>query len=158
MDQTFDAPPDAAEELAALLERSGVDYLREGGRFRFQFSSRGCLWQTVCDCREELALVYGLHPARVTAPEAALALSAQLNSRVTEGSFFPWEGRLVFRTSARLTQRFEAQERLAAALEYNAQALSTYWEQLAAGAQGLHLNHWIQPGDRSGFGANTASK
>ena len=38
----FDAPPDGAEELAALLEHSGVDYLREGMRFRFRFTSRGC--------------------------------------------------------------------------------------------------------------------
>ena len=65
----FDAPPDGAEELAALLEHSGVDYLQEEMRFRFRFTSQGCAWQTVCDCRGELVLVYGLHPARVEAPE-----------------------------------------------------------------------------------------
>lgn len=135
----FDLKPDAAEELEALLQRSGVDYLREGRRFRFRFTSRGCSWQTVCDCKEELALVYGIHPARVEAEETALALCSQLNARLTEGGFFLQDGCFVFRTSARLTERFEAQERIASALEYNAAVLSTYWERLAAGAQGLKL-------------------
>ena len=135
----FDAPPDGAEELEALLERSGVDFLREGARFRFRFASRGCAWQTVCDCREDLVLVYGLHPAQVEAPEAALELCSQLNSRLTEGSFFLREGRLILRTSARLTERFEAGEQIARALEYNAAALSAYWERLAAGARGVPL-------------------
>ena len=135
----FDTPPDGAEELEALLGRSGVDYLREGARFRFRFTSRGCTWQTVCDCCGELVLIYGVHPARVGAPDTALALCSRLNARVTEGSFFLQEERFVFRTSARLTERFEAQERIAAALEYNAAALSTHWERLAAGAQGLNL-------------------
>ena len=135
----FDAPPDGAEELAALLEHSGVDYLREGMRFRFRFTSRGCAWQTVCDCRGALVLVYGLHPARVEAPETALALCSRLNAQVTEGGFFLQEGRFVFRTSARLTERFEARNRIAAALEYNDAVLSSSWERLAAGAQGLDL-------------------
>ena len=135
----FDAPPDGAEELAALLERSGVDYLRDGGRFRFRFAGRGCTWQTVCDCRGALVLAYGVHPARVEAEETALALCARLNARVTEGSFFLQDRRFVFRTSARLTERFEAQDRIAAALEYNAAAISSYWERLAAGAQGIRL-------------------
>ena len=84
-------------------------------------------------------LVYGLHPARVEAPETALALCSRLNAQVTEGGFFLQEGRFVFRTSARLTERFEARERIAAALEYNAAVLSSSWERLAAGAQGLDL-------------------
>ena len=45
----------------------------------------------------------------------------------------------MFRTSARLTERFEARNRIAAALEYNAAVLSSSWERLAAGAQGLDL-------------------
>ena len=60
----------------------------------------------------------------------------RLNSQVVEGSFFLQEERLIFRTSARLTERFEAQARIAAALEYNAAVLSHWWERLAAGAQG----------------------
>ena len=148
----FDAPPDGAEELAALLEHNGVDYLREGMRFRFRFTSRGCAWQTVCDCRGALVLVYGLHPARVEAPETALALCSRLNAQVTEGGFFLQEGRFVFRTSARLTERFEARERIAAALEYNAAVLSSSWERLAAGAQVLDLPFLIQHAACRGFG------
>ena len=139
MDLSFDVPPDGGAELEALLERSGVDFQREGGRFRFLFTSRGCKWQTVCDCREGLVLVYGIHPAQVTCPEKALELCSQLDQRLIHGSLFLQEGRFVLRTSAELTERCEAQERIARALEYNAAVLSTYWERLAAGAQGLDL-------------------
>ena len=134
--ERFDLPLQGAEELRALLEYSGVDFRREGDRFRFFFASRGCRWQTVCQCRDDLVLVYGVHPARVTCPERALALCSELNGRVIRGSFFLQEERIVFRTSARLTERFDARERIASALEYNAAALSSHWEQLAAGAQG----------------------
>ena len=47
----FDLPPDGAEELRALLEHSGAAFQREGNPFRLRFASRGCQWQTVCDCR-----------------------------------------------------------------------------------------------------------
>ncbi len=135
----FDTPPDGAEELAALLERSGAEFLREGPRFRLRLTSGGCTWQTVCDCRGELVLIYSIHPTPVQQPGPALELCSQLNGRLEQGSFFLQEGRFVFRTSAPLTERFEAQERIAAALEYNAAVLSTCWERLAAGAQGLTL-------------------
>ena len=137
MDQTFDLPPDGGAELAALLERSGVDFVRQGDQFRFRFASGGCAWQTVCQCRGDLVLVYGVHPVPVTDVPGALALCGTLNSQVVRGSFFLWEERIVFRTSARLTEAFEAQERIAAALEYNAAAISRWWESLTAGAQGL---------------------
>ena len=135
----FDLPPDGAEELRALLEHSGAAFQREGNRFRFRFASRGCQWQTVCDCQGSLVLVYGIHSARVAQRERALELCSELNSRVVRGSFFLQEERIVFRTSAQLTERFEAWERIAAALEYNAAVLSSQWERIAAGAQGLVL-------------------
>ena len=122
MELTFDLPPDGGTELAALLERSGVDFVREDGqfRFRFRFSSGGCTWQTVCRCQGDLVLVYGVHPAPVTDPARALALCGQLN--------------------ARLTEALEAQSRIARALEYNAAVLSRWWERMAAEAQGLTLD------------------
>lgn len=137
MSPTFDAPPEGGAELAALLERSGVEFRREGERFRFLFTSRGCKWQTVCRCQDSLVLVYGIHPAQVTHLAKGVALCSQLNQRLVQGSFFLQDAHFVFRTSAELTERFEAQSRIARALEYNAAALSTYWERLAAGAQGL---------------------
>ena len=135
MDETFDQPPDGGSELAALLERSGVDFVRRGDQFWFRFTSGGCVWQTVCRCQDSLVLIYGVHPAPVTDSARAQALCSRLNSRLVEGSFFLREGRFVFRTSARLTEAFEAQARIAAALEYNAAVLSHWWERLAAGAQ-----------------------
>lgn len=140
MELTFDLPPDGGTELAALLERSGVDFVREDGQFRFRFSSGGCTWQTVCRCQGDLVLVYGVHPAPVTDPARALALCGWLNARLAEGSLFFQEEHLVFRTSARLTEALEAQSRIARALEYNAAVLSRWWERMAAEAQGLTLD------------------
>ena len=74
----------------------------------------------------------------------AWPLCSRLNARVVRGSFFLQEGRFVFRTSAELTERFEAQARIAVALEYNAAALSRWWERLAAEAQGLTI-HPLNP-------------
>lgn len=139
MEPMFDAPPDSGRELAALLERSGVEFRREGERFRFLFTSRGCAWQTVCEAGEGMVLVYGIHPARVERPETALALCSQLNSRLLQGSLFLSGEHFVLRTSAQLTEAFEAQVRIGAALEYNAAVLSFWWERLSAGAQGLIL-------------------
>ena len=132
----FDVPPDGAAELAALLERSGVDFRRDGRRFSFLFASGGCRWQTVCDCREDLVLVYGVHPAAAADTRRALELCSSLNSRVVRGSFFLQEGHIVFRTSTRLVEHIDAQERVARALEYNAAAMTRFWERLAAAAEG----------------------
>ena len=140
MELTFDLPPDGGTELAALLERSGVDFVREDGQFRFRFSSGGCTWQTVCRCQGDLVLVYGVHPAPVTDPARALALCGRLDARLAEGSIFLQEERFVFRSSARLTEALEAQSRIARALEYNAAVLSRWWERMAAEAQGLTLD------------------
>ena len=136
MDPAFDIPPDAGTELAALLDRSGVDFRREGERFFFLFASGGCRWQTVCDCREDLVLVYGVHPVPVTDPRRVLELCSELNGRVIRGSFFLQEERVIFRTSARLVEYIDARRRLADALEYNAAAMTRFWERLAAGAGG----------------------
>lgn len=140
MEQSFDLPPDSGGELAALLERSGVDFVRRQDQFRFRFTSGGCTWQTVCRCQGDRVLVYGVHPAPVKDRARAEALCSRLNAGLAEGSFFVREDRFVFRTSARLTEYFEAQERIAGALEYNAAVLSHWWEGLTAEAQGLTLH------------------
>lgn len=139
MEQPFDLPPDAGAELAALLERSGVDFVREDSQFRFRFSSGGCTWQTVCRCQDGLVLIYGIHPVPVEDSGRALVLCAQLNRQLVQGSLFLQENHFIFRTSARLTERFEAQAQIAAALEYNAAVLSHCWERMTAEAQDLTL-------------------
>ena len=137
MNPVFDIPPEGGTELAALLERSGVDFQRDGERFSFLFASGGCRWQTVCDCRGDLVLVYGVHPVPASDVRRALELCSELNARVIRGAFFLREGHIVFRTSVRLVEHIDAQERVAQALEYNAAAMTRFWERLAAGAEGL---------------------
>lgn len=130
--EAFYTPPDGAEELTALLERSGVSFKREGGRFSFVFAAEGCRWQTVCDCREGLVLVYGIHPAVVSEPEGALRVCSDLNASVTRGGFFLLDGHIIFRTGAHLLEHLDAQDRIADALEYNAAAITHFWGRLAA--------------------------
>lgn len=130
--EAFYTPPDGAQELAALLERSGVDFKREGSRFSFVFASEGCRWRTVCDCREGLVLVYGIHPAVVLEPGGALRVCSALNASVTRGSFFLLDEHIIFRTGAHLLEHIDAQDRIADALEYNAAAMTHFWERLAA--------------------------
>lgn len=137
MEQSFALPPDSGGELAALLERSGVDYVRQGDEFRFRLASGGCTWQTVCLCQGDWVLIYGVHPAPVENAAGATALCSQLNRTLTQGSLFLQEEHFVFRTSAQITELFEAQTRIAYALEYNAAVLSHWWEKLTAEAQGL---------------------
>ena len=132
-------PPDGAAELAELLERSGVDFVRRDGVFQFRFSSGGCVWQTACRCQGPLVLIYGIHPAPAENTARCLDLCSRLNGRLIRGSFFLHENRFVFRTSAVLTERFEARRRIADALEYNAAAVSRWWEQMAAAARGPAL-------------------
>lgn len=132
MEWTFDERPRGAEELAALLERSGAEYRRAGGRFRLQFASQGRRWQTVCECWENRILVYGVHPVPYRSRAEALELCSRLNRTVVQGGFFLQEGRIVSRTGACLEEPWRAQEDAARALEYNAAVLTRFWGELAA--------------------------
>ena len=133
MGSEFETPPDSGIELTALLERSGVDFRREGERFSLLFASGGCKWQTVCDCRGAQILVYGFYPGPVADRRRALELCSFLNAQIARGSFFLWEERVVFRTGARLVEYIDAQERVASALEYNAAAMTRFWERFTSG-------------------------
>ena len=140
MEETFALPPDGGRELEALLERSGVDFVRQDNRFQFRFSSGGCTWQTVCRCQGDHVLVYGIHPAPVRDAGRAQALCSELNAQVVQGGLFLQQEHFIFRTSARLTEHFEAQLRIADALEYNAAVLTHWWERLTAEAQDLPIS------------------
>ncbi len=139
MDPRFEVPVDAAGELEALLERSGAEFRREGDRFRLRFSAGGCRWQAVCHCRGDLAMIYHLHPARVEDPARALELCSRLNARVIRGSFFLREGTIVFRDGAELTEHWDAQDRLARAVEYGTAVFARFWEAMSAAAGGVPL-------------------
>lgn len=132
MELGFDTPPDSGIELEALLERSGVDFHREGERFSFLFASDGCKWQTVCDCRKGVVLVYGIYPGPVIDCQRALDLCSVLNAQLVQGSFFIQEEHIVLRTSAQLIEHIDAQERIASALEYNAAAMTHFWGRITS--------------------------
>ena len=134
---SWDAPLNGAEELAAVLDYSGVAYERQDDRFRFRFSSRGCRWQMVCDGMEGRVLVYAIHPAPVLDRAAALEVCCEINRRVVRGSCFVQEEHIVFRTEAELLEACAAREAVLQALEYNAAVMTTFWSELARGAEGF---------------------
>ena len=131
MDFGFDTPPDGAVELAALLERSGVEYRREGERFSLLFSGGGCKWQTVCRCDGPQVLGYGIYPEPVTDSQRAAQLCSDMNAKLVQGGFFVQEGHLVLRTGAQLIEHVDARERVASALEYNAAVMMHFWGRIA---------------------------
>lgn len=137
--EAFLNPPEGATELAALLERSGVDFHREGDRFRFLFTSGGCKWQLICCGQSGRVLVYNIHPAKVTAPERAAVCCSELNRRLVQGSFFIQEEKIVLRLGCELIEAMDAQERIARTLEYSAAVMSSFWERLTLAAEGKHL-------------------
>ena len=134
---SWNAPLNGAEELAAVLDYSGVMYERQDDRFRFWFSSRGCRWQMVCDGMEQRVMAYAICPTPVRDRAAALEVCCTVNRQVLRGSCFIQEDRLVFRTEAELLEACMAREAILQALEYNAAVMTTFWSQLARGAAGL---------------------
>lgn len=138
MEPTFwEAALDGAEELAAVLDYSGVPYERQENRFRFWFTSRGCRWQMVCDGAEQRIMAYAIHPTPVKDRAAALEACCEINRQVLRGSCFVQEERIVFRTEADLIEACAAREMILQALEYNAAVMTTFWSQMARGAAGL---------------------
>lgn len=125
----LDLTIDAAEELRALLEDTGVDHRREGGSFTFLLTDSGRKWQTVCECQGARALCYFIHPAKITDEARALKTCCELNSRLIRGSFFLTEGRAVYRTGDELTDPLEARERLCRAIEYGSSVMVWFWDQ-----------------------------
>ena len=134
---SWDAPLNGAEELAAVLDYSGVAYERQDDRFRFWFTSRGCRWQMVCDGLEGRVMAYAIHPTLVQDRTAALESCCTINRQVIRGSCFVQEERMVFRTEAELIEACAAREAILQALEYNAAVMTAFWSEMARGASGL---------------------
>ena len=135
----WDAPLNGAEELAAVLDYSGVAYARQGDRFRFWFSSKGCRWQMVCDGMQQRMMAYAVYPTPVRDRAAALEVCCTINSQVVRGSCFVQEDRIIFRTEAELIEACAAREAVLQALEYNAAVMTTFWSGMARGAAGLPM-------------------
>lgn len=129
MELDFSCLPDAAGELEALLERSGVDHVRDGGRFVFVLSASGRRWQTVCDCSGPRALIYAVHPAMGADEGKLLRRCSELNRRLERGCFFLTEGHAVYRTGEELRDFLDAQDVLAEAVERSASAMVWAWDE-----------------------------
>lgn len=132
----FDNPLNGAEELAAVLDYSGVPYIREEDLFRFCFAGHGCRWQMIGQGVKNRVLIYAIHPTPVTDRTAALDVCSRINTRIVTGSWYMQEERLVFRTDAHLIEACAAREMILNALEYSAAVMTTFWNTMAQGATG----------------------
>ena len=125
-------PVDAAVELEELLHYNGFSFRREGNRFYLVFSDRGCKWETLCICRNQMVLFYGRYPFPVMESESIRTVCEEINRQVVMGSMFVADGRVIFRTGADLFDAYSAYEHMGRALEYNAGVMVQFWKQVAA--------------------------
>ena len=95
------------------------------------FSDRGCKWETLCICKEQMVLVYGRYPFPVMESEGIRAVCEEINRQVVMGSMFVNEDRVVFRTGADLFDAYSAYEYIGRALEYNAAVMVRFWSRVA---------------------------
>ena len=123
---------DATAELEELLLYNGFSFRREGETFHLVFADRGCKWETMCVCREQLVLFYGRYPFPIVDRERAQTVCGEINRQVVQGSMFLHEDRAVFRTGADLFDAYSAYEHMGRALEYNAGVMVRFWSQMAA--------------------------
>ncbi len=127
--------PGAAEielVLTSLLEESGAAWVRERGSIRSRLRREGMIWECACRCLDGLLLAYGRCPFPVRDRIGFLQLCSEVNSQAVEGALFlARDGRPVFRSSARLLERYGARERICGVLEYNAAVLVHFWGEIA---------------------------
>ena len=118
--------------LTALLEDSGTAWRTQGGLIRFRLRRDGMTWETACRCLEGRLLAYGRCPFVIGDIPGFLAQCSRINSQVVQGALFlPEDSCPVFRTGARLYGLYDARERIAHALEYNAAVIARFWGQMA---------------------------
>jgi len=73
-------PVDAAVELEELLYYNGFSFHREENRFYLVFSDRGCKWETLCICRNQVVLFYGRYPFPVVGSESLQSATVMVPS------------------------------------------------------------------------------
>lgn len=126
---------DPARELVDLLEYNGIRYSREKYGLRCAFSDAACKWETIFQCTQRTVLIYGIYPFPVSNREGTVEKVNRINRELTRGAMFLVDERVVMRTSADLFDEFSAYEAIGRALEYNAGAVVSFWQAMAAAAQ-----------------------
>jgi len=122
---------DAMRLLRALLEEKGAEWTEQGGYLRFRSRSGAMLWETACRAGDGALLIYGRFPFRAADPERARRICGELNRHLVRGALYLAEdGSPVYRCRAELDDVYGAKERIAAALQYEAQVIAYAWGRL----------------------------
>jgi len=120
----------AEEELLNLLRYNGIQYSGQGGEYRFVFSENGRKWRTICKCRGSTVMIYGLYPFELAEDLKAVHTVSEINAKLAYGCLFVLDGKAAMRTSAGLFDAYTAYEMIARALEYNADAVISFWDKM----------------------------
>ena len=118
----------AEDELLNLLRYNGVQFSVQAGEYRFVFSENGRKWRTICKCHGSTVMIYGLYPFEVADDLPAARMVSEINAKLARGCLFFSGGKAVMRTSAGLFDAYSAYETIARALEYNAGAVMSFWD------------------------------
>ena len=116
------------DELIALLDHNGIEYILDDDSARFILEDDIFKWETVCRYTRSSVLVYGLYPFQTPGGDKELYLLNKINGELTRGSMLSCDGRVVMRTSADLYDTYGAYEAIARAIEYNAGAIVKFWQ------------------------------
>ena len=126
---------DPLKELMHVLDFNGIRYRKDGGDIRFAFCDGGREWETIGRAVPEILLLYGVYPFHARDQGRLLWALSEINAQLVNGGTFLLEGRPVIRTEAALWDAYGAEEAVNRALEYNAGAMTRFWQALREAAE-----------------------
>ena len=130
---------DPEDELFNVLTYNGIAYHRDEEGVRFALMDAGREWETVCRYASQTVVIYGVYPFPVVNRARALERMDAANALLKRGSLFLCGDRIALRTSAELFDAYSAQEAITRALEYNAQAMTYFWNSMASCADEIRV-------------------
>lgn len=122
----------ARDEAVKLLAFNAIPYIEDEDGYRFVLAQGSYRWEVKLCCQDEWVAVYSILPVQLEETAALAALLNEINGQLLSGAVFLQEGRAVIRTGVQLFDVYAAYEAIALALEYNASAVTGFWNRIAA--------------------------
>ncbi len=123
---------DAFRILRAMLASAGAEWAEEGGVLRFRSRREAMLWETACRPCSGGLLIYGRFPFSVGDREKGRRICEEYNRRLVRGALYlAGDGFPVYRCRAETEDPYDAEKRIAAALEYSARVMAFAWGRLS---------------------------
>ncbi len=123
---------DAIRLIKNLLDSEGCEWAEERGWLRFRVKHDAMLWETACMVRDRSAVFYGRFPFGCSDLTRARRICNEINGQILRGALFIEEdGHPVYRCRADVDDVYNAEDRIMAAIRYNAQVMSGFWGRLS---------------------------